>query len=248
MSYAIPELYEGVGGVSFPLREAGYSDSFAPLDGARDRLLGLFTSAINAELGPVWRNVTDNGLAPGHRLIGTQPVEDSIPMAPTLALMQARKSKFPLLALHREGDAEFEEHTMDSFRVKQQWSLHYILGPGDVEFERKFLDFPMAIRSLLALVIRQRGHASYDGGALQFFPGTGSLSSVRLVKHSTTGRAVFSEDPSATYWAMLFTLETTEIMTQDEAAYPELSGFDATLNLADGQEVLPEFASGSVDI
>ena len=247
MSYSIPSLYESVGGVTFPVNPDDFTTSFAPLDPARDLLLDLFKTAINAELSEVWEKVTSTVTQAGSKYAGTLPVQDTIPGRPSLGMMQVRKTGFPFLALHREGDAEFEEYLMDEIRVKQTWNLHYIFGPGDVEVERKLLDFSQAVRALVFLVIRQRGHKAFDGGAIQFFPGNGTLSSVKLTKCTPVGKAIFNEDETAAYWAMVMTLETTEDSSYNEDAIMDLEGIDLNAALADGQEVLADFAQASSD-
>jgi len=241
-------ITQSIGALSFPIVADDFTDSLAPLDPTRDRLLSLFQTAINAELGEVWRKIVDSSLDPGSKFSGTSPANDVLPLRPSLATMQVRKSSFPLLALHRDGEVEYEEYLMnDGLRMKQSWMLHYIIGPGDVEVERKLSDVVQGVSAVIALVIRQRGHRSYDGGALQFFPGVGTLSHVKLVKRSPLGQAVFSEDPSVVYWAVQFTIETTEIAADNEDAYSPVDGIDISMGLTDETGTIPEFIQGTTD-
>lgn len=244
----IPSLYQSVGGTSFPLDPAQYTESLAGLDGTRDRLLELFRAAINAEFGVVWQQVT-NGLPTGHLLHGSLPAQDALPMEPSAQVIGQRKTGFPLLCLHRTGSPTYEEHLIDQGQVKQQWLLHYVLGPLDTEGVRKLSDICQAIGKLVWLVIRQRGHKSFEGGALQFFPGTGALSSVRLVNQVGFGEAAFGgEESNKLYWTTIFTLETTEVAYDDEGSFGELQAVDVQLNSGDGTEVLPALILGSSDV
>lgn len=247
MTAQVRAIAQSIGGLAFPIVADDFTDSLAPLDATRDRLLQLFQTAINAELGEVWRKIVDTSLDPGSKFSGTQPVDDILPLRPSLATMQARKCSFPLLALHRDGDVEYEEFLLDEIREKQSWMLHYIVGPGDIEVERKLLDIVYAVARVVALVIRQRGHKDYDGGALQFFPGVGSLASVRLVKRSALGQAVFSEDPSVMYWAIQMTIETTEISSDNLDAIADFDAADFNFGLTDETGTLPDFVQGSTD-
>lgn len=255
---AIQTLFQSVGGSSFPLREATVSDSLAPLDHVRERLLALFKSAINYELGEVWRKVTST-LPADSPYLETFPVHHALALRPSKQLLQQLKIGFPLMCLHSDGEVQIEQYLMDSFRERRRWALHYILGPGDVEVERKLTDVTTAIRRVIALVIRQRGHSSYESGALQFFPevtaedgtkypGTGALQSIEIVGQSPVGQAVFGDDDSTTYWATTYTLETTETAVDLEEGFADLVGIDVDLGLADSENTLPSFAQGSSDV
>src|ERR1041384_2358392 len=114
------------GGLEFPLSAADFTDTLAPLDPARSRMMALFSTAINYELAEVWAKVTST-LGPRHPLFGTSPVQDRLELRPTLSVMQQRKPAFPLLCLHRTGRAEWESYTFEIDRRVQDWALLYIL-------------------------------------------------------------------------------------------------------------------------
>lgn len=245
---SIPELNQSLGAMSFPINAENFTDSLAPLDPCRDRLLELFRTAINAEFGAVWAKVIGSLPADSKFQSAEFPVSDVLPMRPSAQLMQQRKPAFPLLCLHREGTFEVEPFTLESDRLKQQWQLHYILGPGDVEVERKLLDITQAIGRLIYLVIRARGHAAYESGALQFFPESGGLESVRLVKQDGPGQAAFTEDNSVTYWACTWTLESTEIPGDNVGAFGNFDALDAHIAGGDSGNKFPELIVGSSDV
>jgi hypothetical protein len=245
---SIDTLYQRMGGTQFPLDVSQYTDSFAALDSTRDRLLELFAAAANAEFGDAWASVT-GALPSGHVLKGTQPVQDKLPMEPNAQLMGQRKTAFPLLALHRTGSPTYEEHLIDQGQKRQQWLLHWVLGPLDIEAVRKLSDLCPAFGDLVWMVIRQRGHAAFESGALQFFPGTGSLSSVRLVNQVGFGETPYGGDEtSKLYWSTVFTLETLEVAYDDQEAFGNLDAVDIRLNGGDGTQVVPALILAASDV
>lgn len=244
---AIPTLYQGVGGTNFPLTADDVTDSFAPLDPARDRLLALFKAAINSEFSAAWTKVTAT-LENGHKLIGTSPVEDTLPLPPNGSAMTERKPGFPLLAFHRQGEPRVEQYRLAEFQRSQDWHLHYVMPPLDTAGQRKIGDIFLGVATLVGLVIRNRGHAAYDSGALQFFEGKGSLSSVELINTQGPAPAVFSGDESgATHLAMLMTLRTTEVTSDDMDAFVSLTGFSDTIDSGDGTGLVPALVEFNSD-
>ncbi len=240
MSYAIPTLYESTGALSFPLAPD------ADLDPARDRLLELFKTAINYEFGARWTAAVQ-ALDPRTKFFSTLPVADALPLAPNKRAIEQRKSGFPLLCLHRSGDIEVEQYVMDSHRLIQNWTMHWILGPGDLEVERKLGDFWIAIVKLIGHVIRQRGHSAYDGGRLQFFTDTSAISGISIVSASPLGVASFADEDSATYHAGIMTLSVTEIARDNLEAYPDFTAADVDVSLTDATDRIPSFAQGASD-
>lgn len=240
MSYAIPTLYESTGALAFPL------EADADIDPARDRLLELFKMAINYEFGARWTAAVQS-LDPRSKFFPTLPVSDALPCAPTKRAIEQRKSGFPLLCLHRSGDIEVEQYVMDSHRLVQDWTMHWILGPGDLEVERKLGDFWPGIVKLVAHVIRQRGHSAYDNGRLQFFTDTSAISGISIVRASPLGVASFSDEDSATYHAGFLTLSVTEVARDNLEAYPDFVAADVDVALTDATDRLPGFAAGASD-
>src|SRR5690348_2629468 len=98
-------LLQTVGSQALPAVDGDVTDTLAPLDKARDGMLALFTTALNAELAGAWDKVV--ALVPS--LAGSSPVADAVPFAPTPELMLQRKAGFPMLALARDGEADIDE-------------------------------------------------------------------------------------------------------------------------------------------
>lgn len=177
---------------------------FSCLDPAADMLLGLFQTAINAELQAVW-----NVARAGTSLAAANPVQDTAYQLPDKALLREAKFGFPLLAITRE-EGEFSEHTLDQEEVKTKWSIDYILGPLTPEDFRKLAAVMNAVRSVILLTIRQRGHPTYRGGELQFFPGRGHFASVRLVSYKQGSAQWGPEGEGQVIYALQMVMETTE--------------------------------------
>lgn len=237
-------IFEQYGELRLPLDPADFRTSLVALDPARDRLLGLFAAAINAEFGAVWTQVV-GALPAGNYLSGSSPVMTLLPMSPDLSLMQQSKLSFPILAFHRNGSVEFEARTMQIDAAKQEWQLHYILGPGSAEIERKLLDVCVALGRVLQTVIRKRGHSAWEGGALQFFGGVGSLESIQLMSQEGPGKAAFSADSSVIYWAATWKFEISEISGERVDHLPTLAGISSTANVSGSEGTLPDVSAGN---
>jgi hypothetical protein len=246
-------LYQNFGGLELPVRAADIGETgLASLDPGRDLLLELFASAINSELGEAWAKIIQ-ALGPRDWL-GELPVSDKHPDEPTEALLQQRKGKFPLLAIHRSGTGTYDQSTLELGRLTQPWTLHYILGPLDVIDARQLKDVCVAVSKIVALVIRKRGHKSFQGGALQFF-GAGSpdqpspFTSLRIVSHEGPGQAAFGGDNNSTiFWAIEMRLESTEITSDVEGSDScDLEGMSLTVGIGGDEGVLPSFVIAKTD-
>lgn len=217
-------VFQTQGGLRLPIYDGEVTDSFAVLDDVQDRLLKLFAAAINYEFGNPWASVVA-GL-PSAKLNGTSPANDLIPEEPTLTVMTERKVGFPALFLHRNGDGTFEDHTLEHDKLRQQWYLHWVVGPLDLESRRKILPLGVQIGKLIKMVERQQGHLAYEGGANQFEEATGGLTSLRLVSITPPGPASFADDPqNITYYGARYTIETTEVGTDLIEQEADLDGF-----------------------
>src|SRR5574342_1383451 len=248
-------MFQRLGGLELPVRTADIGTTWlAALDPVRDQLLKLFESAINSELSEAWTKVATTS---GKTLEAT-PVADTLPDEPTEKILTQRTCKVPLLALHRDGTATYEQQTLEITRLTQPWALHYILGPLDVIDARQLKDVCVAVAKIVALVIRKRGHASFESGALQFFgtadPSLGEktckspLTSLRIVSHEGPGQAAFGGEASTiTYWASEMKLESTEISGYDEEAEVPLDAADITVNVGDGEGTLPAMIVAKTD-
>jgi hypothetical protein len=201
-------------------------------------MLAWFKAAINAEFSRSWESAC-LALPPGSVLFNTLPAQDTMPFEPTSKIMRERKCGFPLLALHTFGDPEFEPLTLEQDRLRRDWKLHYILGPLDLENQRKILDICVAIGKMLRVSIRKFGHPAYESGANQIE--LAGLSSLELTKIEGPGSARFDgEEDSPTYWGAVFTLVTTEDSDDIIDQIAEFEGADLSIDVG-GPEILPDF-------
>lgn len=230
-------VYTRFGGLSLPVSDADVADGLALLDPARDTMLAWFTAAINAEFSSAWTAATSS-LPSSHKLLGTLPVQDTLPGQPTRRTMQERKAGFPLLALHRTGTATFESSLLEEDILTQDWHLHHILGPLDIEGERRILDIGQAVGKLLAASIRAHGHPAYQSGANQFEES--SLKSLVIRNITGPGPASFNDEDDSVFWSTLYTLTTTEISTSLTKQMSEFDGADLSVDVG-GPEILPDF-------
>jgi len=239
-------LYQKLGGLELPVMAGDVSTTLTPLDPGRDLLLDLFASAINSELSDAW-NVVVSTLGTASPYYGKSPVEYKLPEEPTESVLTQLKTSFPILALHRNGTATYEGQTMEVVKLVQPWKLYYILGAVDVIGLRKLKDVCVAVAKIVSLVIRQRGHRSYQDGALQFFSDTSAFTSIRTVSHEGPDQAVYAGDKSSViFWAIEINLETTETSSDVEGAYGNLDAEDITVAVG-GEELIPEFIKARTD-
>lgn len=237
---ASPSLFKRFGGLELPLSD---SATLLDTDPVRDVLLGLFEAAINAELGPAWRRVTAG--MPGDQLSKLNPVAKTYGFEPKQEFLQQLKVGWPFLALHRSGTANHEPHTLESERITQPWTLHYILPPLEIGDQHKVGNVFQAVAKIVTLVVRERSHPAYQDGAVQFFgsldpdePGTvAQLGALRVVSHEF-GQAVFSEGADAVHYpALEMTLESVEYSGANQGAFGEFEAVDysASVTSEDGR-------------
>jgi hypothetical protein len=232
-------LYQSIGDVEFPADPEQFDATLGAFDPARRILRALFQSAIISELSPVWEQVTI-----GTPLSDKSPVQDWMELEPNPQTMLQRVPGWPLLVVHRQGEAKYEERTIALTERIQEWGIHYILGPLDAASIHRLGNVFLAVGTLVALVIRQRGHKSYENGALQFFRGKGGFSSIEL-KSQVSGQAQFVADENATlYYATTLTIETRERAEDDLDAYGLLEGATFIANAGDSDGVIPALVIG----
>lgn len=245
--WSMEALVGEFGDLDFPVTTS-ITTTLTPLDPARERLTALFKAAINAELGTAWTTVT-NTLDSGHALYGTSPVQDTLELAPSPAVMTQRKPAWPLMCVYRSGKATLEPFTMHIDRIVQEWTVDYILGPLDVGDLRKVGDVCIAVAKIIRAVIRRRGHASYDSGALQFFPDKGGLGAIELKSSEGPGQASFAGDESGTlYYALTMTLETVEHLTDDADEFGAFDAIDFEVGVGSGDGIVPGLIYASTDV
>lgn len=244
----VNSIVDKTGGLGFPLNPDNFTNTLAPLDPARSRLIALFATAINYELTEVWQKVTGQ-LSPKHPLANTLPVQDTLELRPSMQVMRERKADFPLLCLHRSGRALWDEHTLEIERRVQDWSLLYILPALDVGDQRRIGDVLQAIPVIVRRVIRNHGHKSYENGALQFFDDASGIGGIRLVAQSDIGNAPFAEGADAPiYFTIVCELQTVEYSQDLANEFGEFDGVDYVVGTGDAQEILPDFIEAADDV
>lgn len=209
-------LFSGFGAYASPIFGADVEDEqlYSVCDPVRDRLLGLFSAAINYELGHATGRVKSTSpwavVRVGTALVDKLPVADTLAENPDRKLMMEAKFLFPLLALYR-GAEEDEEFTLDDDLIRCTWGLHYILGPLSPEDGRRLKGALVLAHRLVSNVIEWRGHPAYEGGADQFNEDTGGLNSIKVVGCAYEPEAFGGDGPQ--FCAAHMTLETTELST-----------------------------------
>lgn len=222
-----------LGKLTFPLDSADFTTTLVPLDPACHCLTELFKAAINAEFADVWAEVATRSLT------GTLPVQDTLEIEPSVQVMQQRKAVFPLLCVHREGKATLDQITLFEDRLTQQWAVDYILGPLDVGDVRKLSNICLAVAKLIRLVVRQRGHASYQSGALQFFSDTSQLASIEVKSVEGPGQASFVGDEKSTlYYAVSIVLETVEVTGDDLESFVPFQAADFDIGIGTDDDIV----------
>lgn len=212
-------LHETFGGLSLPVGEEDVDTTLAPLDPGRDAMLALFAAALNAEFGAAWVKVAGQLRLDPEKFDLENPVGDTYPGEPTPAVMQERKGKFPLMAVHRSGEHEYEAKTLELDQLRQPWEVHYILGPLSVEGVRKLYDVLISASKVLRRTVERRGHPAYLDGEEIFFPDGLAPFSTCEVRGGQMGQAHFAGDEKQTpYYALTLRLETTEIARVTEGS------------------------------
>lgn len=249
-------LYETLGRLDLPVEAADVGDTYNALDLGVHLLAELFKAAINGELTDSWQKLVGSTspvnagvLGSTHPLYGTLPVADTLELEPTPPIMTQRKAVWPLLCVHRTGKATYDEHTMQLFKRTQTWALHYILGPLDIADLHRLNKVCVAVTGIVAMVIRDRGHLNYQGGAVQFFGDTQAFSSIRLVDHEGPGQARFSESGDSTvYYAVTMTLETTETVHDKLEANADFDAVDYEIGVGGADGTLPGAVYAQTDV
>lgn len=223
-------LYRSFGGLTLPTTATDGTPSLsATLDPARDVLLACFRQAVISELGAAW-----DAAAVGTPLDGKAVVQDMWPGAPSLEVIQQRKSGFPILFLARDGRGTIGDYSMWRKSLTQQWGLHYILSPLNIGDVRKLDGALIAVAKVVIATLSEQGHPDYESGSNILDLCSMSTATVLHVQH---GAAQFEGDKdSPVYHAMSMTLETVELERLDEDAYPDFQGasFELGTGNADG--------------
>ena len=229
-------LYQRLGATVLPAGQVEDEQLGSVLDPARDRLLGLFSAAITAELATVWA-VARAGTALATRAV----VADTYPESPRKSTLRQANVKLPALFLAREdGPAEHEEFTLQLESTKCRWGLAYVLGPLKPQDHRRLGDVLNAVVKVVQLTIRREGHPAYDGGAVQFVREKAGLASVKMTS-STQGVVELGEQGEGLeFYGVNMTLETVEIEGWDDDLYPPLEGVSASVGIVGPGGPLPD--------
>ena len=237
-------LYRSVGGYTLPVTAAAIDEDYTldTVDNAKRRLLALTVAAVNAELGGAWAVVVPH--IPEMR--GTTPVVDSYPYEPTAQRMAERSTRFPALYLHRSGELQYDELTVNQPRKTAPWSMHYILGPLKIGGISKLENALWIVPDIVAATLDNGGHPAYASGVPQFGEGAGGLRKATLVTASA-GTAKFASD-APVYYACLMQLRTEELITEQEGTEAPYDGMGATYHVGDGQDMLHDALQTDTEI
>ncbi len=234
-------IYGRIGDLTLPIPVGTVTGSLTALDPVRSRLLALFKAAISAELGPAW-----NAAAVTTPLATRQVVQSTLEFEPTAAILQQSKHELPILALHRFGDATYENETLEIDRVTQNWLLHYILGPLEVGHARLLADILTAVPRVIVPVVRHRAHPAFEGGKLQFFPDQGGLASLRVVS-SQAGQATYAERSETLYYAAVVQLQSTERFIDVPDAFGPFDAVSYDFTIGGGEGLIPGLLYADTD-
>jgi hypothetical protein len=241
-------LHQRFGDLDLPAPAPTAGETLAILDRGRAVLTALFAAAINAEFGAAWHAMVD-GLPATHPLSGTDPVEDTLELEPSTSTMQQRKASWPLLCVHRTGEATYDQASLQEERLTQEWGVHYVLSPIDVGDIRRFGDICVAVCKLIRLVVRKKGHPSYQGGAIQFGADAGGFSTAQVESHQGPGQASFAGDDSGPlYYAVSLKLVTTEVSSDDLDAFGNLDAVDFSIGVGNATEIVPDLIQADTSI
>jgi len=237
-------LLRRFGDFSLPVDSTDVSDGqlFSVFDPALDRLISLFRTAINVELGGEVESVTTTSVwrvaRTGTTLVESLPVASTLWERPTRSVLRERQLPFPLLAIYRL-EATHDEWTLNIERVTQRWGLDWILGPLTAADARRLTGAMNGVKNVIQLVIRDQCHPAFEGGAVQFFRDTGGLSTFKVVT-SQHGLADFGEQAEGhEFYALTMQLESTELDEEVDGADPPFEGVSLTLGVGGSDGILP---------
>lgn len=247
---AAESLYQRLGSLSLPpdLDAIAEAKTLTALDPARRILADLFKAAINAELAEAWVAAVANRFSESGPISPTLPVADVLEMRPSKRVMQERQCAFPLLAIYRSGQAEDEPFNIGEYRLKQPWSLDWVLGPVDAATAFQLGDCAFGVTGVVRLVCRAKRHPAYRSGAIQFGDGN-PLGSIRVVSSAGPESAPFADDDSGQHYLMVsMILESLEYPgeSSDDTVGP-LTGADYDYGIGSLDGVQPGIMYSDTD-
>lgn len=246
--------YETFGEFDTPVTADQLDGTLGVIDGGVHVLAELFKAAINAELSEAWPALVGATGGPAgvigsnHPLFNTSAVADTLEIEPSRQVMTQRKALWPLLAVHRVEKGVYSWFTTEIQRLTQQWAIHYILGPLDIGDLHKLNKICVAVPKIISMVLRDCGHRAYQGGATQFFAGSGAHFAYAWMKaHEGPGHARFNDGDDTIYYAVTVTIETAEDLHDKDAAYAEFDGADYSIGVGDDQQIMPDVIDANTD-
>jgi len=241
------------GDITFPVDATDVANNqlFSAFDPGRDQLLSLFSTAISVELGgdpaaveanSAWANARS-----GTKLSAALPVAQTLYEAPRRSILRETAESYPLLALYRTT-SEHDEYTLAQDRIVQNWGLEYILGPLDKADYRRLGGAFNAVRTIIHLTVRQKGHPAFEFGTVQFGPGKGQFSTIRIVD-DTEGPATYGqEDEGLEFHALAMRLQTSELDGHVAGEAVDFEGATVTLGVGDDREVAPDVVVSRTEV
>jgi hypothetical protein len=252
-------LYESFGGFSSPTDGTDVQNAqlFSVFDPVRDRLASLFRVAINQEIAGDPDTVQTGSpwavARAGTSLAAVRPVEDTLYQQPTKAILREAKFAYPLLAVYRQTE-EDDEHSLYVEKTVCTWGIDYVLGPLTPEDYRKLAGALVAVRRIIRLCIRLRGHPAYESGVIQFGADRGDLMRIRM-RRSVEGAASYGdEDEGNVFYATHIEVDTEERegVARDAdghpTTYPEFDGASVNIGVGDGNEILPDVIQARTEV
>lgn len=208
-------LHQRLGSLVLPpnLDTIEEAETLTSLDPARRILADLFKTAINAELAEAWEEAIGN--RPTGPISSEFVVADVLELEPNASHMRQRQSGFPLLAIYRSGTASYEVVTIGETKLRQPWTVDWILGPADIAQKFGLGDTAVAVAKVIALVLEDGGHPAYtptDATRPIFGEGSSTgIDSIDVMRHVGPGVARFADEAeSPAYYAITIELESLE--------------------------------------
>lgn len=203
----------GFGAVRFPAPAVG---SAQDLDPGQIAILELLEAAINAELGTAWCSIVATLRDEAKLRQSRQPVEFASTMELTPQEMTQVVTAWPLLAVYRQGEPEFDQLTLEYDKLTQQWSVDYVIGPLSAAHKVKIGRFCNSVAKLIWRTLDRGYHSAYKGGARQFL---GQFTSIKATGVQGPGVAQsLGEESGSGYYGMTVLVETVEREVYDDVA------------------------------
>lgn len=231
-------LFQQLGHMALPAKATDVDDTaltLAPLDPARDALLGCFRDAINFELGAAWTKVIANVTS----LSGTNPVADIWPGTPSPSIVLQRVTRFPCLFLSRDGVGKINDYSLARRQLTQTWGLHYIVSPVDVGDERKIQDVLVRVGGVLLATIERGGHSAFASGGVNAFRVVGLNTLFLRTIQAGQARFASGDENAPSYHALSAELETTEIMRYVDGVGTPFTGSSFELGTGNSEGIIP---------